>query len=184
MRIKPLNLSGVLEITLAPHTDERGFLVRTYDEEVFKDLDIKEQWPQENHSRNDRKSILRGLHFYLPPHSEAKLIRVVRGEIYDVFVDLRGGSSTFGKWGSAALSEEDLKWLYIPKGFAHGFCTLTERADVIYKHERFYDPAYDSGILWNDTTLNIEWPTKNPVLSERDRHHMTFQEFVRKYGSL
>ncbi len=184
MVIKKINLKGIYEITLEPHKDERGFFMRAYDSHTFKKYRIDRDWLHENQSRSIKKGIIRGLHFQFPPYSETKLVRCIRGAILDVFVDLRKGSQTFGKWDSIELSEENKKMIYIPRGFAHGFCTLTDVSEVLYKVDNYYKPEAEGGIIWNDPRLNIDWPVDSPLLSKKDTHLPSFDEFVEKYGSL
>ncbi len=181
MEIKELILKGTFEITLKPHLDSRGFFMRTFDESIFRENEIERKWVQENHSRSEEKGIIRGLHFQLPPFSETKLVRCIKGAILDVFVDLRKDSSTFGKWDAIELSEENKKMVFIPRGFAHGFCTLTDESEILYKVDNFYSPEAEAGLLWNDENLNIDWPEKNPILSEKDQQSMTLKEFISKY---
>ena len=177
-------LKGILEIVLEPLSDERGFLMRTFDEELFRQANIPTTWVQENHSINIYKNTVRGLHFILPPYTDGKLIRCIKGGLFDVFVDLRKGSPTFGKWESVVLSENDYKWIYLPKGLAHGFCTLADHTELIYKHDIEYNNGYDCGIIWNDSDLMIDWPCIDPVISVKDKDLMTFKEFVTTYGGL
>lgn len=184
MIIKENKLPGVYEVTPEQHIDERGFFMRTYDKKLFSDKGIDREWVQENHSRSKKKGIVRGLHFQLPPYAETKLIRVVKGAIFDVFVDLRVGSSTFGKWGSVELSEENRKLLFIPRGFAHGFCTLTEMSEVVYKVDNHYRPEAECGIIWNDLELGITWPVERPFLSKKDMLLKSFRDFVKTYGGI
>jgi len=158
--------------------------MRTYDEKIFKDAGINIKWVQENHSRSDRKGIIRGLHFQFPPYSEAKLFRCIRGAVLDVFVDLRKNSETFGKWDSIELNEDNKKLVLIPRGFAHGYCTLTEISEVLYKVDNYYSKENECGLLWNDKTLNIKWPVEEPVLSEKDKHNITLREFIKKYEGI
>ena len=176
---------GVFEVQLDPHEDERGFFMRVYDTNIFEKYKIRRNWVQENHSLSVEKGVIRGMHFQLPPHSEAKLIRVVRGEICDVFIDLRKNSPTFGQWDSIVLSADNKKMIYIPRGFAHGFCTLTENCEVVYKVDNYYSPEHEGNIKWNDPDLNIDWLIKNtPTISEKDANAKSFKEFVDKYGGL
>ena len=184
MKIKERKFKGVFEIMLAPHLDERGFFMRTYDDKIFAEYSINREWVQENHSRSGKKGIIRGLHFQFPPFSETKLIRAVKGVVLDVFVDLRKGSPTFGLWDSITLSEDNNKCIFIPRGFAHGFCTLTESCDILYKHNNYYNPEFETGILWNDRHIGIEWPTRQPILSSRDRGFQTLKEFVNKHKGI
>jgi len=184
MIIKERRFKGVFDIQLEPHEDKRGFFMRVYDEEIFKKHGIHRNWVQENHSLSIEKSVIRGMHLQFPPHMETKLIRVVNGEIYDVFIDLRKGSSTFGKWDSIRLSAGNRKMIYIPRGFAHGFCTLTKNCEVIYKADNYYAPGNEGIIRWNDPDLGIDWPVNNPILSEKDSKAKSFREFVEMYGGL
>ena len=184
MEIKERKLKGTFQITLNPHLDNRGFFMRTYDISIFKDRGIDRKWVQENHSRSEEKGIIRGLHFQLPPFSETKLVRCIKGAVLDVFVDLRKDSKTFGQWDSIELSEKNKKMIYIPRGFAHGFCTLTNVSEVLYKVDNFYTPTAEKGLLWNDKEVNIEWPVENPILSNKDSKNLSLQEFINKYKSI
>lgn len=184
MQIVNKNIEGVYEIRLKPIGDDRGFFMRVFDQKILEEHSIENNWVQENHSLSREKHTLRGLHFQLPPYAEAKLIRVLKGRILDVYTDLRNGSKTFGQWGSVEISEEQKNMLLIPRGFAHGFLTLEENTEVCYKVDNYYAPDYESGISWNDSTLNIEWNCSNPILSEKDRHQQTFNQFIKKHKSL
>jgi dTDP-4-dehydrorhamnose 3,5-epimerase len=155
----------VLEPTV--HGDTRGFFVETYRRNVLADLGIHEEFVQDNHSRSKR-GVVRGIHFQLPP-GQAKLVRCSRGAIFDVVVDLRRGSPTFGGWESHELSDDNHRQIYIPIGFGHGFCVLSETADVVYKTSGYYDPAIERGLAWDDPEIGIEWPIGMELLvSERD----------------
>lgn len=178
MNIKELDIPGVFIIELNPVNDERGFFMRTYDNELFEKYGLHRQWVQENHSCSEKKGIIRGLHFQVEPYAETKLVRCIRGKIFDVAVDIRKDSPTFGKWTGVELSEENKKMLYIPRGFAHGFCTLTEISEVVYKVDNFYSPENERGIIWNDPDIDIDWPIKVPILSDKDRTNMTIKEFL------
>lgn len=184
MKVKEKKIKGVYEIQLKPIRDERGFFMRTFDNNIFKKLGLEWNWVQENHSRSIKKGILRGLHFQFAPFTETKLVRVIKGKIFDVFLDLREGSDTFGQWDSVILSEDTFNCIYIPKGFAHGFCTLTDLCEVVYKVGNYYSPEKEGGIIWNDKELNIEWPTEKPILSDKDINNISFREFVEKHNSL
>jgi dTDP-4-dehydrorhamnose 3,5-epimerase len=179
MNIKPYHLSGVYEISLIPHVDHRGHFMRTFDGEIFTNFGLNRNWVQENHSLSIKKGTIRGLHFQLPPFSETKLVRVIKGAILDVFVDIRKESPTFGKWASIELTEDNFKMIFIPRGFAHGFCTLTDHCEVIYKVDNFYSPEQEAGILWNDDFLKIDWPTPNPIISQKDGKLPSFEEFIK-----
>ena len=175
---------AVFEIQLEAHEDERGFFMRVYDTQLFEEYKIHRNWVQENHSLSVEKRVIRGMHFQLPPHSEAKLIRVINGKIYDVFIDLRKGSPTLGQWDSINLSADNKKMIYIPRGFAHGFCTLTKNCEVVYKVDNYYAPDSEGSIRWNDPDLGIDWPMNNPILSEKDLKAKSFREFIEKHGRL
>ena len=178
MEFKDLAIDGLFEINLKPYVDARGFFMRTFDNNEFKNNELQRDWVQENHSRSEKKGIIRGLHFQVEPYSETKLVRCIRGEIFDVVVDLRKGSKTFGKWHGVFLSEENKKMIFIPRGFAHGFCTLTDISEVVYKVDNFYSPEHERGLLWNDPDIAIEWPVTNPILSIKDQKNMTFKSFI------
>ncbi|MBK7215222.1 MAG: dTDP-4-dehydrorhamnose 3,5-epimerase [Bacteroidales bacterium] len=177
-------IKGLLEIELTAFSDERGFLMRTFDDQLFAEMGLPTHWEQENHSQNIKEDTLRGLHFLLPPYSDGKLIRCIRGQIYDVAVDLRKGSPTIGKWVAYILSEEDHRYLYLPKGFAHGYFCLQPNSEILYKHDSRYKKEADCGIRWNDEDLEIQWPGSNPLVSEKDRNLQTFQEFITTTGGL
>jgi dTDP-4-dehydrorhamnose 3,5-epimerase len=168
MHIQPLRLPGTYEITLAPRKDDRGYFMRVYDETIFRDHGLQTTWVQENQSRSTRKHTVRGLHFQAPPHAETKLVRVTRGAIFDVFVDLRRQSDTYGQWDAVELTAEKHNMVYIPKGFAHGFCSLTEDVIVIYRVDAYYAPAAEGGLFWQDPDVGIQWPTTDVSLSEKD----------------
>lgn len=184
MQFTERKLKGVVEVDLNPHKDSRGFFMRTFDESIFKERGLDRIWQQENHSRSEKKDIIRGLHFQLPPFSETKLVRCIKGAIFDVFVDLRRNSATFGKWDFIELSEDNKKMIFIPKGFAHGFCTLTKVSEIVYKVDNIYNPNYEQGIIWNDPDINIKWPTINPILSEKDNKNMTLKVFTKNFNAI
>lgn len=142
-------------------------MVETYRRDLWADFDIDVEFVQHNHSRS-AKGTLRGLHFQTAP-GQAKLVRCPRGRIFDVAVDLRRGSPTFGQWEGQVLDDETHRQLYVPVGFGHGFAVLSEEADVTYQLSSLYDPATESGIAWNDPDVGVEWPVDNPLLSERDK---------------
>lgn len=146
--------------------DSRGFFAETYHARKFVDLGVTVDFVQDNHSRSVRGT-LRGLHYQLQ-HPQAKLCRVIQGEVFDVAVDIRRGSPTFGKWVGVTLSAEEMNQIFIPAGFAHGFVVLSETAEFLYKCSDFYDPASEAGIAWNDPDLRIDWPVTEPLLSKKD----------------
>lgn len=184
MEIIELKIKGVYVIELKPIEDHRGFFMRTYDSSVFIKLGLNREWVQESQSSSMKKGTIRGLHFQWAPHTDAKLIRCIKGEIFDVVVDIRKGSPTFGKWVSVILSEKNKKGIFIPRGFAHGFCTLTDNCDIVYKTDNYYNKEYDSGIYWNDPSIGIEWPESNPILSEKDANLIGFNEFAELHKGL
>jgi len=159
-------LPGVLLIQPDVFGDARGFFMETYHVAKFRELGIDAEFVQDNHSRSAR-GVLRGLHFQ-EPNPQGKIVRCPRGAIYDVAVDVRRGSPSFGKWYGIELSEENKRMLWVPPGFAHGFCALTDLAELVYKCTALYDPAADRSIAWNDPAIGIEWPLREPTLSPKD----------------
>ncbi len=178
MELKPLKLEGAFEIILAPRVDERGYFMRTYDAAIFRKHGLSNDWVQENQSYSRLRGIVRGLHFQRPPHTETKLVRVSSGAVLDVLVDLRTASPTYGQWDTVELSVERQNMAYVPKGFAHGFCTLTSDVLVHYKVDAYYAPDHEGGLRWNDATLAIPWPDFATLVSEKDSHQPLFQDFV------
>jgi len=164
---KRLEIPEVVLIEPRVFEDERGFFMETYKVPDFVATGIKGNFVQENHSRST-KGVLRGLHYQNPPFAQGKLVRVIRGKIFDLAADIRKGSPTWGKWVGVILSEKNKHILYVPEGFAHGFCVLSQTAEVIYKTTAVYSPESEAGIIWNDRDLNIEWPVDEPILSEKD----------------
>jgi dTDP-4-dehydrorhamnose 3,5-epimerase len=156
--------------------------LRTWDWEIFREFGLHQDWVQENQSYNRRHGIIRGMHFQKPPHAETKLVRVVVGAVLDVFVDLRRDSATFGHWDAVELSAENHRILYIPKGFAHGYCTLTPESLVLYKVDEVYSPAAEGGIRWDDPALSIPWPVQSPLLSDKDRSWPELANFDSPFG--
>jgi dTDP-4-dehydrorhamnose 3,5-epimerase len=160
-------ISDVALIEPEVHGDDRGFMVETFRTGAWRDLGVDADFVQENHSRSGAR-ILRGLHFQTNP-GQAKLVRCARGRIWDVVVDLRSDSPTYRRWEGHELDDETHRQLFVPVGFAHGFCVLSDVADVSYKLSSYYDPATEAGIAWDDPEIAIDWPVSDPVLSERDR---------------
>ncbi len=150
------------------HADHRGFFVEPYNRRVFEKNGFEIDFVQDNHSLSREMGVLRGMHFQRNPHAQTKLIRVITGAIYDVIVDLRVGSPTCRQWFGVELSQENMRMLLVPKGFAHGFCTLEADCHIQYKVDDFYAPDADGGLRWDDPDLNIEWPIENPILSDKD----------------
>ena len=159
--------------------DERGFFMETYKKEDFENAGIKGEFVQDNHSKSSY-GVLRGLHFQKEPYAQAKIVRCIKGVIYDVAVDLRKNSPTFGKWVGVILSEFNKHQLYVPRGFAHGFYVLSEVAEVVYKVDNKYAPDYEGGVIWNDEGIGIEWPIDEPILSEKDKKWPALKELVEK----
>jgi dTDP-4-dehydrorhamnose 3,5-epimerase len=148
--------------------DDRGWFMEVYKSSDFAKNGMPTGWAQDNHSRSTAKHIIRGLHFQNEPSAMGKLVRCTRGAIFDVAVDIRRGSPTYGQWVSAELTEENRHMLWVPPGFAHGFCTLTEVTEAIYKCSAEYSQAHDRAIAWNDPDLGVQWPTPRPILSAKD----------------
>jgi len=169
MHVIETDLAGVRIIEPAIHADSRGFFMESYNVREFARHGLDDTYVQDNHSLSTQ-STLRGLHYQLSP-GQAKLVRVVVGEVYDVAVDIRRGSPSFGRWIGVWLSAENKRQLYIPTGFAHGFCVTSERAEFLYKVTGYYDPALERGIAWDDPDIGITWPVADPLLSPRDREH-------------
>ncbi|WP_342547707.1 dTDP-4-dehydrorhamnose 3,5-epimerase [Paenibacillus sp. FSL P2-0089] len=169
MKFIKTHLEDVLVVEPAVFGDHRGWFMETYSEAKFHEQELRYQFVQDNQSYSAVKGTLRGLHFQLNPKAQTKLVRCTRGSIFDVAVDIRQGSPSYGKWFGVELTAENKKQLLIPKGFAHGFITLTEDVEVQYKCDELYAPECDGGILWNDPDIGIEWPIDvTPVLSAKD----------------
>ncbi|AWP25488.1 dTDP-4-dehydrorhamnose 3,5-epimerase [Paenibacillus vortex V453] len=171
MSVIRLSLNDALLIEPKVHGDHRGFFMESYNDSLFKQHGITYNFIQDNQSLSAEAGVLRGLHYQLNPKAQTKLIRVLTGAIYDVIVDIRKSSPTFGKWVGVILSEHNHRQLLVPKGFAHGFCTLVPNTQVLYKVDEYYSPENDRGILWKDPALGIDWPTSNPILSDKDQQH-------------
>ncbi len=171
MKMYEGKLSGVKCIVPAVFQDNRGFFMESYNYERFSQHGITMNFVQDNHSFSVDKGVLRGLHYQLNPKAQTKLVRVTAGAIFDVVVDIRQGSPTFGKWESFELSAENKYQLLVPQGFAHGFCTLLPNTEVQYKVDALYSPEHDRGIAWNDPAIGIKWPVDHPILSDKDTRH-------------
>ena len=173
---KKTEIEDIIIVTPKIFGDERGFFMETYKKSDFEKNGIIGDFNQDNHSKST-KGVLRGLHFQKEPHAQAKLVRCIKGEIYDVAVDIRKNSATFGKYIKVKLTEDNKKMLYIPKGFAHGFVALSDEVEIVYKTQGEYNAEADSGIIWNDKTINIHWEINfEPILSEKDKIRQTFKE--------
>lgn len=171
-------LPGLLVIKPRVFIDERGFFLETWQKERYKEIGIEEEFVQDNWSRSV-KGVLRGLH-YQKENSQGKLVSVKRGKVFDVAVDIRKDSSTFGKWFGEELSDENHLQMYVPPGFAHGFCVLSEIVDFSYKCTNFYHSEDERGIMWNDEKLNIIWPLDSPIISKKDKNYKPFENFFRQ----
>ncbi len=175
MQLIPTHIKDLVVLEPKVFKDDRGFFFESYNQAVFEKLGVATRFVQDNHSRS-RKGTLRGLHYQIA-NVQAKLVRAVVGEIFDVAVDLRKGSATLGKWCAVRLSSDNKRQLFIPGGFAHGFLVLSEVAEVLYKASDFYAPMHERCILWNDPTLKIEWPLETePVLSAKDAAGVPYLE--------
>ena len=175
-----LKIPDVILIEPKVFEDERGFFMETYKKEDFDEkAGIKGEFIQDNHSKS-KYGVLRGLHFQKEPYAQAKIVRCIRGAIYDVAVDLKKNSPTFGRYVSVELSEENKFMVYVPKGFAHGFLVLSENAEVIYKVDNVYAPGYETGLIWNDEDIGIKWPVDNPIISQKDGNLLTLKELIEK----
>jgi dTDP-4-dehydrorhamnose 3,5-epimerase len=178
MQVIATEIPEVKEIRPVRHRDERGFFSEVFREDVLRQHGIAVSFVQENHSLSVDRGVIRGLHFQIPPAAQAKLVRVVAGSILDVAVDVRRGSPSYGRHVAVVLSAAEGNQLFVPDGFAHGFCTLEPNTEVVYKVDRYYSPEHDRGILWSDTALGIAWPVGEgeAVLSDKDRRQPCLAE--------
>jgi len=183
MEIRPLSIKDVLLVTPKRFQDSRGFFTELYSRRAFLEAGIATEFVQDNFSLSTDASVVRGLHFQTPPFAQAKLLRVLRGSIFDVVVDIRYGSPSFGRAASITLTAESGSQLYVPEGFAHGFCTLEPDTEITYKVSAYYAPKHDFGLLWNDPALDIDWPIdpKTVITSERDRKHPSLVDLPRYF---
>tara|TARA_B100000925_G_scaffold138682_1_gene103912 strand:+ start:6573 stop:7121 length:549 start_codon:yes stop_codon:yes gene_type:complete len=179
--IKQSTIKDCLELIPKIFHDERGLFVKVFHSGSFKSLGLEDVFKEDYYSKS-LKGVIRGLHFQLPPQEHAKIVYCVSGSVFDVVIDLRVGSPTFGQCDTFNLNSNDANMIYIPKGLAHGFCSLSESSTLIYKTSTVYYPEFDSGILWN--SVPIDWPVKKPVISDRDSSFKPFSDFVSpfKYG--
>jgi dTDP-4-dehydrorhamnose 3,5-epimerase len=171
MNVIATKLPGLFIIEPDVHGDHRGFFMESYHRAKLAEHGIDIPFVQDNHSLSVEIGVLRGLHYQLNPKAQTKLVRVVSGVIYDVAVDIRKNSSTFGQWVGVTLSADNKRQLLVPQGFAHGFCTTEPQTQVLYKVDEYYSPVHDRGILWSDPAIGIDWPTANPILSDKDQKH-------------
>ncbi|MFZ3335307.1 MAG: dTDP-4-dehydrorhamnose 3,5-epimerase [Xanthobacteraceae bacterium] len=178
MNVEPTNLSGLLLIEPRCFGDERGFFLESYHAQRYRDHGIADVFVQDNQSRS-RRGVLRGLHFQVR-YPQAQIVTVMRGRIFDVAVDLRPDSTSFGWWYGVELNDEGPRQLYMPPGFGHGFCVLSEFADLHYKVSQLYDHADEGGVFWNDRDIGVRWPIENPVVSRRDGAYPTLRQLNRE----
>ena len=177
LKVTKVDIKGLLVVEPVCFEDERGFFMEPWNKRGFSDIGITVDFVQEGHSRS-KPQVIRGLHYQTGTASQAKLVRCIFGKVYDVAVDLRINSKTFGKWFGVELSAENKKQLYIPVGFAHGFAVLDGYAEIFYKQSSYYPPSKEGSVLWNDKDINIKWPIKEPILSEKDTKAQTLGEYL------
>jgi dTDP-4-dehydrorhamnose 3,5-epimerase len=173
MKFHSLPLKNAYKIELTPIQDDRGLFARTFCKNEFEAIGHHKEFVQFNHSVNKLKGTLRGMHYQVAPYTEVKLIRCIRGKVFDVIVDVRKGSATFLHWTGVELSEDNRLMMYVPEGFAHGFLTLTDHAELLYHHTEFYTPAADRGIRFDDPQINIQWPATIEIISDKDKNYMS-----------
>lgn len=180
MRFAPTAIADVLIVQPNKHGDHRGFFSETFKQAAFAEAGITHDWVQDNHSFSAARGVVRGLHFQRPPLAQAKLLRVTRGAILDVAVDIRTASPSYGRHVAVELSADNWAQLYVPIGFAHGFCTLSDNTEVLYKVSAVYGPAEEGGLLWDDPDLGIAWPvgSEAAVLNQRDRDWPRLKDFA------
>jgi dTDP-4-dehydrorhamnose 3,5-epimerase len=176
MKVIALELEGAKLLEPVVHGDSRGYFMESYNVDVLEKQGISHSFIQDNQSLSAEAGVIRGLHYQLNPKAQTKLIRVLSGAIYDVILDVRRNSPTFGQWVGVILSESNKRQLLVPKGFAHGFCTLVPNTQVLYKVDEYYSPEHDRGILWNDPALGVDWPVSSPILSDKDKHHPVLKD--------
>ena len=178
MIFQSLPLEGAYLIDLEKKQDDRGFFSRLFCEKQFCERGLVSKWAQINNSYNEKKGTLRGLHFQRPPNAEVKMIRCIKGAIWDVIVDLRHQSDTFGKWYGAELNEDNRTMMYVPQGFAHGFITLRNDSEILYLVSDFYSPDSEGSLLWNDDSIRIHWPMLPSIISIKDQNSHTLMDLA------
>lgn len=178
MQLIETKFEGAWLIKLQVFEDERGFFTESYSKEKFAQMGIEADFVQDNHSMSVTRGVLRGLHFQRPPYAQAKLVRVTKGAVYDVIVDLRRDSPTYGRWEGFELTANNHLMLFVPRGFAHGFVTLEDYTEFQYKCDNPYNKESEGGLIWNDSDLGIYWPSKDPVLSAKDKEHGRFRDLI------
>jgi len=179
LKATPLAIADVIALDPVVHSDARGWFFESYKRSAFVSLGLDQEFVQDNHSGSEGSGVLRGLHFQVAPAAQGKLVQCVVGAIVDVAVDVRRDSPTFARWVSAELSPSNHRMIWIPPGFAHGFCTLVDGTEVVYKTTAEYSVEHERVIRWNDPALGIHWPTSEPILSDRDRDAPTLDELLR-----
>ena len=184
MDVEELEIPGVKLISINPIVDDRGFFSRNYDVDIAIERGFHQNWRQENVSLSKVKGTLRGLHFQTSKFAETKLVRVLQGSVCDVFFDIRKNSPTYGRWGSCILSADKPKWIYLPKGIAHGMITLEDNMLMQYKVDSVYTPEADYQIKWDDPTINIKWPIAPTIVSKKDQSAMSFKDFESEIGAI
>jgi dTDP-4-dehydrorhamnose 3,5-epimerase len=180
MEVKKTHIDGPLIIQPNVFGDHRGYFSESYNAREFEKLGLDFSFVQDNQSLSN-KGILRGLHFQNPPYSQGKLVRVIKGRVVDVIVDIRTSSPTYGEHIKIELSEENFTMMWVPPGFAHGFLTLEDETLFAYKCTEFYEPDSEAGLMWNDPEFNIDWGTESPTLSDKDKVHPSFKNFISKF---
>lgn len=181
MEIETFDIEGLILIKPKAFEDERGFFMESYNKKKFEEIGIDVEFVQDNHSKSS-KGVLRGLHFQTPPFAQDKLVRVTRGEVLDIAVDIRKGSATYGMWQGVILNEENRHMFFVPKGFAHGFAVLSEVCDFQYKVSNYYSAENDGGIIWNDPEIGIDWQIEDPLISEKDSKHPLLKDFTTPFN--
>ena len=176
IKVKKTSLEGFLIVELETFKDDRGFFLETFQEKSYKEAGITDKFVQDNQSRSS-KGVLRGMHFQVK-RPQAQIVTVMRGCIFDVGVDLRQNSSTFGQWYGVELSDVGQRQVYMAPGIAHGFCVLSDLADLHYKVSRFYDPDDECGMAWNDSEVNIDWPSITPLIHQRDATYQSLSQLI------
>ena len=176
IKVKKTSLEGFLIVELETFKDDRGFFLETFQEKSYKEAGITDKFVQDNQSRSS-KGVLRGMHFQVK-RPQAQIVTVMRGCIFDVGVDLRQNSSTFGQWYGVELSDVGQRQIYMAPGIAHGFCVLSDLADLHYKVSRFYDPDDECGMVWNDSEVNIDWPSITPLIHQRDATYQSLSQLI------
>ena len=183
MQVLETDIAAVKLLTPVRHVDSRGFFSEVFKENVLREHGIDIHFVQDNHSLSASKGVVRGLHFQIAPFAQAKLLRVTAGSMFDVAVDIRRGSPSFGRHIAVVLSATEWNQIFIPEGFAHGYCTLEPNTEVIYKVSAYYSPAHDRGLLWNDPALDIAWPVSanDAIVSDKDRIHPVLSRLPRYF---